>query len=255
MAALELPTHLSASSISTYEQCPLRYRFSRIDRIPEPTTQPMILGTFVHEILEDLYKLPSADRTIPEARSIARVLWENKFKEEVATLGITKEKAINDFRWSAWWCVENVFSMEDPTAVKIRGIEDEFSAHIEDVPLLGFIDRWTEEADGAFTVTDYKSAKVSKPKYEGDKIFQIILYAEMLERLNNIEVNNAEIMYVKFKERKRYAPTPDRRETVLKIIRQTWDGVVKGCNTGVFQTKTGPLCNWCAYKNICPAWS
>ena len=88
-----------------------------------------------------------------------------------------------------------------------------------------------------------------------NQIFQIILYAEMLERLNNIEVNNAEIMYVKFKERKRYTPTPERRETVLKLIKQTWDGVVEGCNTGVFQTRTGPLCNWCAYKNICPAWS
>ena len=61
MSVLELPHHLSASSITTYEQCPLRFRFSRIDRIPEPTTEAMILGTFVHEILEELYRIrPSA---------------------------------------------------------------------------------------------------------------------------------------------------------------------------------------------------
>jgi len=252
MTALTVPTHLSASSISTYEQCPLRFRFSRIDRIPEPTTEAMILGTFVHEILEDLYKLDPENRVVPEARRIARELWENKFIEETANVKI---KSVNDFRWNAWWCVENVFSMEDPTTVKIRGIEDKFSALIDDVPLVGFIDRWTEEEDGSITVTDYKSGKVSKPQYEGDKVFQIVLYAEMLERLNNIKVDNAEIMYVKFKERKKYAPTPERRDMVLKIIRQTWDGVTKGCESGVFQTKTGPLCNWCAYKKICPAWS
>ena len=82
MTSLELPTHLSASSISTYEQCPLRYRFSRLDKIPEPTTQPMIMGSFVHEILEEFYALPPEERIIAEARTIARNLWETKFKEE-----------------------------------------------------------------------------------------------------------------------------------------------------------------------------
>ncbi len=252
MTELALPTHLSASSITTYEQCPLRFRFSRIDKIPEPTTEAMILGTFVHEILEELYKLNPEDRVLPEARRIARELWENKFIDETANVRI---KSVNDFRWNAWWCVENVFAMEHPPDVKIRGIEDQFSASINDVPLVGFIDRWTEEEDGSLTVTDYKSGKVSKPQYEGDKVFQIILYVEMLERLNGIEVDNAEIMYVKFKERKRYEPTPERRKVVLKLIDQTWDGVAKGCKTGIFNTKTGPLCNWCAYKPICPAWS
>lgn len=252
MTQLPLPTHLSASSISTYEQCPLRFRFSRIDKIQEPTTEAMILGSFVHEILEEFYKLDPEDRTVPEARRIARELWETKFVEETRPVRI---KSVNDFRWQAWWCIENVFGMENPTEVKIRGIEDQFSASINDVPLLGYIDRWTEEEDGSITVTDYKSGKVSKPQYEGDKVFQIILYAEMLERLNNIKVDNAEIMYVKFKERKRYEPTSERRKTVLKIIDQTWDGVNKGCETGIFNTKTSALCNWCAYKNICPAWS
>ena len=200
MSVLELPKHLSASSITTYEQCPLRYRFSRIDRIPEPTTEAMILGTFVHEILEELYRLESEQRTVAEARRIARELWENKFVEETSTVRI---KNMNDFRWRAWWCIENVFEMEDPPDVKIRGIEDKFSASINDVPLLGFIDRWTEEEDGSLTVTDYKSGKVSKPQYEDDKIFQIVLYVEMLERLNDLEVSNAEIMYVKFKEFKK----------------------------------------------------
>ena len=255
MTSLQLPTHLSASSISTYEQCPLRFRFSRIDKIPEPTTQPMIMGSFVHEILEEFYQLPPEDRTLAEARTLARNLWETKFKHEVGSAGIHSEEKINDFRWSSWWCVENVFAMEDPTKVKIRGVEDQFSAEIDGVPLLGFIDRWIEEEDGSLTVADYKTGKVSKPQYEGDKVFQIILYVEMLERLNDIQVDNAEIMYVKFKERKRYAPTQERRKTVLKLINQTWDGVNKGCETGIFPTKTGPLCNWCAYKKICPAWS
>ena len=67
MSVLELPKHLSASSITTYEQCPLRFRFSRIDRIPEPTTEAMILGTFVHEILEIMYsQIPNERYPTPD---------------------------------------------------------------------------------------------------------------------------------------------------------------------------------------------
>ncbi|SVB46180.1 uncharacterized protein METZ01_LOCUS199034 [marine metagenome] len=253
MSVLELPHHLSASSITTYQQCPLRYRFSRIDKIPEPTTSAMLVGTFVHEILEDFYRLPSEERTLPNARSIASAKWEEEFSDKTATVEKSAE-AINDFRWRAWWCIENIFEMEKPEEVNILGVEDEFSGEINDVPLLGYIDRWTEE-DGQKIVTDYKTGKVPSQKYDGEKIFQIVLYAEMLERLRGVEIDNTEVLYVRFKTRKRYEPTEDRRKTVLKLVDQTWKGVTEGCTSGVFPTKTGPLCNWCAYKPICPAWS
>ncbi len=251
MSVLELPTHLSASSITTYQQCPLRFRFSRIDKIPEPTTEPMLLGTFVHEILENFYRLPPEERTIPEARRISRELWVNEYEAKTSEIRITDS---NDFRWRAWWCVENIFAMENPPSVEIKGVEDSFSAEINDVPLVGFIDRWTEE-DGKIVVSDYKTGKVANQRYDGEKIFQIVLYAEMIERLKGVPVDYAEILYIRFQQRKRYEPTSERREVVLKLIDQTWDGVQAGCQTGLFPTSTGPLCNWCAYKPICPAWS
>ena len=49
-----LPKYLSPSSIGTFNQCPMRYKYAKLDKIPEPSTEPQILGSFVHEILEDL---------------------------------------------------------------------------------------------------------------------------------------------------------------------------------------------------------
>jgi putative RecB family exonuclease len=253
MSVLELPKHLSASSISTYQQCPLRFRFSRIDKIPEPPTQPQVLGTFVHEILEKLYELPAEERTIPNARSIAATAWADTYATKADGVGVFGDK-INDFRWRAWWCVENLFDMEDPTTLNLRGVETKFSDKINGVPLLGYIDRWSEE-DAGITVTDYKTGKVTKPQYDADKVFQLVLYALMLESSEDVSVHSSEILYVRFKERVRYEPTPKRRSTVLSIVESTWEGVQTGCESGVFAPTVNNLCNWCAYKSICPAWS
>jgi putative RecB family exonuclease len=50
--ALELPTSLSPSKVSSFRDCALAFRFSAIDRLPEPPTVPAAKGTLVHRVLE-----------------------------------------------------------------------------------------------------------------------------------------------------------------------------------------------------------
>jgi len=35
-----LPKYLSPSSIGTFNQCPMRYKYAKLDKIPEPSTEP-----------------------------------------------------------------------------------------------------------------------------------------------------------------------------------------------------------------------
>ncbi|MHB1784147.1 MAG: PD-(D/E)XK nuclease family protein, partial [Acidimicrobiales bacterium] len=51
VSSRRLPSALSPSSISTYEQCPRRFQHSRIDRLPDPSGPDAVLGTFVHHVL------------------------------------------------------------------------------------------------------------------------------------------------------------------------------------------------------------
>ena len=69
------PPHLSASSISTFQQCPLRYKYSRIDNLPEPPSVDSLRGNFVHDVLENVYREESAVRTLSTARAIAKTIW------------------------------------------------------------------------------------------------------------------------------------------------------------------------------------
>ena len=70
------PEYMSPSSIGTFNQCPMRYKFAKLDRLPEPSTDPQILGSYVHEVLEELFHLPREERTMQAAGSIAKNLYD-----------------------------------------------------------------------------------------------------------------------------------------------------------------------------------
>ena len=52
----ETPAYMSPSSIGTFNQCPMRYKYAKLDRIPEDSTEAQVLGSFVHEVLEEFFK-------------------------------------------------------------------------------------------------------------------------------------------------------------------------------------------------------
>src|SRR3954447_5352039 len=64
--ALSLPTSLSPSKVSSFTECALAFRFSAIDRLPDPPTVATVKGTLVHSTLERLMLLEPSERT-PES--------------------------------------------------------------------------------------------------------------------------------------------------------------------------------------------
>ena len=61
--ALPLPTSLSPSKVSTFKDCALAFRFSAIDKLPEPPSMPAVKGTTVHKALELLFADDASERT------------------------------------------------------------------------------------------------------------------------------------------------------------------------------------------------
>src|SRR5688500_9848385 len=67
-AMLELPTSLSPSKVSSFRQCALAFRFSSIDRLPEPPSAATAKGSLVHRALERLFwHEPRGARTLAAA--------------------------------------------------------------------------------------------------------------------------------------------------------------------------------------------
>ena len=47
---------ISYSSLENFKQCPLKYKFSQIDKIKEPKSKEAIFGTYIHKILKWFYQ-------------------------------------------------------------------------------------------------------------------------------------------------------------------------------------------------------
>ena len=246
----EFPKYMSPSSISTFQQCPLKYKYAKLDRLPSVSTEPQVLGSFVHEVLEELFKLPAEERTEKSASGLAKSLWESKWADEYFGLD-DRDDDPNNFKWKAWWCIENYFGMEDPTKFDAEGIEAKMDGDIDGVPIFGIIDRYTIE-DGKLVISDYKTGKKPRKQYEWEKKMQITIYSILLKEMTGMDVKRAELLYVKSGQFARYDVDEELENAVRVEVRNTWDQVKSMCESGEFETRTGPLCNWCDYQHICP---
>jgi len=245
----DYPQYLSPSSISTFAQCPLKFRFYKLDRLPTESTEAQHLGNFVHEILESLFRLPRHERSEATARTVARSLWDDRWSHKFLEL---KEAGDGkQFRWKAWSCVENYFSMEDPTSFDADGIEAKVDGTVDGVPLYGIVDRYTIE-NGKLVVSDYKTGKKPKRQYEWDKKMQLAVYCLLLQEQTGLEVERAELLYVKTGEFARYEMDDEVTDAVRVEVRRTWDQMTAMCDSGEFETRTGPLCGWCDFQPVCP---
>jgi len=248
-----MPDYLSASSISTWEQCPQRYKYSRIDGIPEPETDSQIMGNFVHEVLEQIYRLPSNQRTIANAQQLSRSIWAMGWAEKLAAIGAS-EAEMREFRWKSWWCVENLWLVEDPQKISPMGIESEYYVEImPGVTIKGFVDRISDLGDGA-KITDYKTGKFPRPAYMDQKWFQLLLYKVVVEKSLGKPVSEVELIYLRDGKSIKRQVRPEDDGFVLERVARTHEEIRKSIETGVFQTKVSKLCDWCSYKRICPAW-
>ena len=62
----DVPMSLSPSRVSSFTTCPMQFRFSSIEKLPEPPGVATTRGTIVHRALELLFVRPAAERT-PES--------------------------------------------------------------------------------------------------------------------------------------------------------------------------------------------
>jgi putative RecB family exonuclease len=112
---------LSPSRASDFMQCPLLYRFRTIDRLPEAPSPAAVRGTMVHAVLERLFDLPAAARTMDAARAMLRAQWEQLLEQEpelAVLFGEDDGTALASWLTSAEELVERWFTLEDPTRLE-----------------------------------------------------------------------------------------------------------------------------------------
>ena len=252
--ALELPSSLSPSKVSTFKDCALAFRFSAIDRLPEPPSVPAVKGTLVHRALELLFCAPGVDRTVARAHlCLAEAISELSTDAEFVALGLDADQQTTFFGEAAVM-IDRYFTLEDPTTISPIGIELRLEVQVGDLRLRGIIDRLELDAQGELIVTDYKTGRAPSESQEMSRLGGVHFYAYMCERLFGKRPAAIQLVYLGDKPQVIVAtPSEQSIAGLEKKVRAIWTAVERACERDDFRPKQSALCNWCAFKAYCPA--
>ena len=249
----DVPLNLSPSRVEAFLSCPMAFRFSSIERIPEPPAVHSTKGSLVHRALELLFARPASERTLAAARlATDAAIAEYRTDPDFTGLHLT-DAAAEAFFADCWTLVECYFAMEDPTAVRDIGLELRLEGSVGELGMRGIIDRLDLTDDGGLVITDYKTGRTPGPQYAQAKMNGVHFYAFLCEQVLQQRPVAVRLMYLRSGETISARPTDQSIRMLTQRTTAVWKAISSACTSGSFQPKQGPLCNSCFYKAWCPA--
>jgi putative RecB family exonuclease len=246
--------------------CPLLYRFRVIDRIPERPSPAAVRGTLVHAVLERLFDLPAAGRTVPAALDLLGPQWERLLGDEPALATMFEEAGQGaggqaaggqgEAEWlgQAREMVERYFTLEDPRRLEPADRELFVETVLESgLKLRGYIDRLDVAPSGDVRVVDYKTGMAPRADFEARALFQMKFYALVLWRLHGRVPRLLQLMYLGNGEILRYAPDEADLLATERKVEALWRAIRRAMDTGDWRPRKSRLCDWCDHKERCPS--
>jgi DNA helicase II / ATP-dependent DNA helicase PcrA len=233
---------LSASDLTLYLTCPLKYKFARVFGIPQEPTINQRFGILMHNVLERFHKEPPEEGD--ELRTLNR-LFESGWRRG-GFGGSDDEMQYRDRGKEAlrlYWERERVSDSEPVW------LERKFDFKVADHHVRGRVDRVDRLADGAFELIDYKTGE-RKTEEELDSDLQLALYRMAAREAWDIEAAYASYDYVLDADKVAAPTKPDDAERVERTVVTVGEGVL----SQDFEPRPSPsVCSWCDYRLVCPA--
>jgi len=246
----------SHSRITSFENCPLQYRFRYIDGIKRDTQGiEAFMGKTVHAVLEDLYSDLERARASTAATyaDLFSRFWQRDYTPDVKI--VREGKTAEDYRRTGLECVRGFFDRHHPFRTgSVLGCEMKVEFALDDdgrYMMRGYVDRVDRVASGVIEIHDYKTGRMpSEGRLRGDR--QLTLYEIALrDRWPWVrEVRHVWHFLAHDKQVILSRDADDLRRARVMTIRR-----IKGIQaTTRFPARKSALCSWCDYKDICPAW-
>ncbi|XKH58618.1 PD-(D/E)XK nuclease family protein (plasmid) [Citricoccus nitrophenolicus] len=255
---------------------------------PEDPFDAAPLGTGVHAVLENLYKLPPQMRSLSAHELLLKDETERLFPipedasdADVALARMNRQNWMAEARTRS----ETIFFLEKPAEINVFGCETKLDgAVIDGVPTTGYIDRLdtdaevpvprdadgqslvpVEDHEGNLLIKDYKTgqAKVSKSdlRFGDDHGEQMRIYALALHDLTGKMPAAAALIYtngnITAKTKGAAVREVDLSPAALDKTREefvrAWKRHNKLMKTAKFPVKVAALCGWCPLVASCPA--
>jgi putative RecB family exonuclease len=248
---------LSPSRAADFKSCPLLYRFRCIDRLPETPSAAAVRGTMVHAVLEALFDLPAAERTLDAARGLLPSAWQRVREAEPGVdelfAGDVDGEEFAEWMASAAMLLGNYFTLEDPSRLEPASREELIEVVVDGLRMRGYVDRLDITPAGDIRVVDYKTGTTPREAFEAKALFQMKFYALLLWRTRGVVPRQLRLMYLADSDTLSYAPEAEELERFERTVLAIWAAIQRAWQTGDFRPSPSRLCDWCDHKAFCPA--
>ncbi len=259
---------LSYSSYRTYLECPLRWKFLYVDRLPEAPRGYFTFGRVIHTVLEALVRplvVPSA-RRVSEAES-QRTLddWQST-APPAPTEWMTREALLDYYERS--WLSDGYGSAEEEARYRSLGrdllsryydriaeerptpiaVEEHLEATWDGIPVHGYIDRIDRTQGGGLEIVDYKTSRELSHEDARDSD-QLTLYQVLVERNYSEPVAGLTLYHLRSLKPLR---APPRAPTALSVLHERMGTVSDGIRSEAFEPTPGRHCARCDFRSRCP---
>jgi len=261
MTVTDLPApvvgSLSPSRAADFMACPLLYRYRVIDRLPEPPSPVAARGTVVHAVLEQLFELPAAERTLDRAVSLLAPEWQRLLaaEPELATvLADETPEGEPDLMATAADLMRRYFELEDPQRLEPAERELLVETVLDSgLALRGYVDRLDVAPGGDMRVVDYKTGKAPRETFEAKALFQMRFYALVLWRLHGRVPRVLQLLYLGSGEVLRYEPDEADLRATERKLEALWAAIRRATEQADWRPHPSRLCEWCSHQALCPA--
>ncbi len=242
------PMKLSYSSISTYKNCPLSYKFAYVDKLERRKSPALSFGSSIHQALHFFYSNPL--QKAPNLSDLIQCLDSNWLREgysspeeeasykELAIRVLNKFHEANSEPFVAPLALEHKFQID-------LGLEGKLG---QKCFLTGVIDRVQKNPDGSIEVIDYKTNKRLPPFAQVDKDLQLSIYYFAAKETWGVEPEKLTLYFVL----PDIAMTTSREKNELERVRGEVLLTASSILKEEFDPKENPLCPWCDFQPICP---
>jgi len=245
----------SHSRISTFEQCPRKYKFQYIDKeTPEiDNTIEAFMGDMVHHSLENLYKKKKFKQRVFKDSLIKfyRDVWEKEYTPDIKVVkeGLTADnyKKMGEKFLSDYYQTYKPFEQ-----LTIIGLETQDRMTLPDGNQWHVrIDKFACDSEGNYYVMDYKTNSKIKDQEEADSDRQLAMYsfwvkdkfkdAKSIKLVWHLLAFNKEVV------------SERTEEQLKKLMQEVIDRIKEIKSAKEFPTNVSALCNYCGFRYLCPS--
>ncbi len=241
--ATDLSARLSASSVQTYEKCPLQFKLERDWRLPTEVSGPLQYGAAVHRVLLAYYLSVKAGRTLTEEAML------DLFRTDLAAAGL------QDPYQHELYEKQGIRQLKEfHAAAKVNPVpdvlhtEEWFEVSLGDTVVTGRIDRM-DRADDGIVITDYKTGKPQSQE-DADDSLQLAIYAFAAQKKWGYDAKRLVLHNLEGNDKVVTQRTSAQLDEACAKIKKVAHGIAEGN----FEPKPSMMiCKFCAYKSLCPA--